>query len=465
MRFRTKLALVITCLASLVFGVGGSLLTAMSFDASLEREKLAALASYRLATNTLMVVSEVDREQKSGVVSTLSRLSSASPAWSSMRLYNGENAVIYSYGRRIEPPAETEELEAGKCLVYVEPIAGDERRLVLVGAITAGGERMVLAADYDVSAIYTASAEQRRVYRVVFIFMAALCATLSYIAAWLLTRPLSSLSRASRRLAAGELSYRARVYSADEVGMLARDFNIMAKKIESNVGELRDAMERQERFMGSFAHEMKTPMTSVIGYADLIRSGALSPEEAGDAANYIFSEGKRLESLSLKLLEILVTKESGPALAPASPARLIGASCERLAPIYAKRGITLRYKCADGECMLDADLAGSLLYNLIDNAAKAIDGEGGIFVLSEMTAEGCKISVTDTGRGMTKETMEHITEAFYRADKARARAQGGAGLGLALCAEIVELHNGTLTFSSRMGQGTRVTAELKGGRV
>lgn len=74
----------------------------------------------------------------------------------------------------------------------------------------------------------------------------------------------------------------------------------MAAQLEENITELQQSMERQERFMGSFAHELKTPMTSIIGYADLLRSQALPQQEAMDAANYIFSEGKRLESLSLK---------------------------------------------------------------------------------------------------------------------------------------------------------------------
>ena len=84
----------------------------------------------------------------------------------------------------------------------------------------------------------------------------------------------------------------------------------MAKRIQKNVRELEAAVERQEQFMGSFTHELKTPMTSVIGYADLLRSRQLSEEEIQDAANYIFSEGKRLERLSLKLLDLYVAEQT-----------------------------------------------------------------------------------------------------------------------------------------------------------
>ena len=226
-----------------------------------------------------------------------------------------------------------------------------------------------------------------------------------------------------------------------------------------------DAAARQESFMGSFAHEMKNPMTSIIGYAELIRSQMLTPEEEQDAANYIFSEGKRLESLSFKLLDILVLKKKTAELQPCSPAQLVGGTVEHLRRVYAEKNIVLQCRCEEGMCMLEPDLVKSLLVNLLDNARKAMDGGGNIYVVSEMLPDGCRIRVLDTGRGIPQEEIAHITEAFYRVDKSRSRAQGGVGLGLSLCSEIVQLHNGTMSFASRVGNGTCVTVELKGGAV
>ena len=99
----------------------------------------------------------------------------------------------------------------------------------------------------------------------------------------------------------------------------------------------------------------------------------------------------------------------------------------------------------------------SLLNNLIDNAAKAMDGSGRIDVTAGALPDGAIFTVKDNGRGMEAEELKHITEAFYRVDKARSRSQGGAGLGLALCRRIAELHNGTLRFESTPGEGTTVT--------
>ena len=90
---------------------------------------------------------------------------------------------------------------------------------------------------------------------------------------------------------------------------------------------------------------------------------------------------------------------------------------------------------------------------------------GNIYVWQEMLPDGCRVRVLDNGRGIPPEALAHLTEAFYRVDKSRSRAQGGAGLGLSLCNEIVQLHGGTMQFESRVGNGTVVTVELKGGRV
>lgn len=133
-------------------------------------------------------------------------------------------------------------------------------------------------------------------------------------------------------------------------------------------------------------------------------------------------------------------------------------------PIYATQGIVLTCGCQAGNCLLEPDLFRSLVYNLMDNGRKAMDGSGHIQIHLTLTAHGCCLEVEDDGRGMPPEALERVTEAFYRVDKSRSRAQGGAGLGLSLCQKIVELHQGTIRFESRLGAGTRVCVELAAGR-
>ena len=158
-------------------------------------------------------------------------------------------------------------------------------------------------------------------------------------------------------------------------------------------------------------------------------------------------------------------KKKTAELQPCSPAQLVGGTVEHLRRVFAEKNIVLQCRCEEGMCMLEPDLVKSLLVNLLDNARKAMDGGGNIYVVSEMLPDGCRIRVLDTGRGIPQEEIAHITEAFYRVDKSRSRAQGGVGLGLSLCSEIVQLHNGTMSFARRVGNGTCVTVELKGGAV
>ena len=419
MKFRLKITICMIWLLTLAFGIGGSMLIALNFSNAFEREKATALSSHQMLLSALQIVDEAgaDPEHKE-LASTLEQLNGQEwTGFAMLSLCGPDGEIIYFSGERNI-----------NTIVQFTPDDGMSRMTVIRG--DDGGRYIRLTSAFK-------SGQDT----------------------------LTALSSASRRFAAGDLEYREAVRSTDELGTLTADFNVMADKLAANIHELQDAAARQESFMGSFAHEMKNPMTSIIGYAELIRSQLLTPEEEQDAANYIFSEGKRLESLSFKLLDILVLKKKTAELQPCSPAQLVGGTVEHLRRVYAEKNIVLQCRCEEGMCMLEPDLVKSLLVNLLDNARKAMDGGGNIYVVSEMLPDGCRIRVLDTGRGIPQEEIAHITEAFYRVDKSRSRAQGGVGLGLSLCSEIVQLHNGTMSFASRVGNGTCVTVELKGGAV
>lgn len=466
MRFRLKISICMVWLLALAFGIGGSLLITLNFSGSFQREKESAISTYRMTLNTLRIVDEVSQTpDHSNLSEALARISSQGlNGLSAIRLGDEDSTLYESNPKMIDlsTPLPTEEGQGAISLVR-DMSGGNHIRISAL--LSTPKEQLRLDQCYDISFIYQQRTEQVRIYRQVFLIISALGALACWGLAYWLTRPLTSLSMASKRFAAGDLSYRAKIMARDELGLLTRDFNTMAGKIENNIEELRAAAARQESFMGNFAHEMKNPMTSIIGYAELIRAQLLTEEEQMDAANYIFSEAKRLESLSLKLLDILVVKRREVELVPARPAQIVGGMVRHLERVYAEQGIVLQCRCQDGECLLEPDLVKSLLVNILDNARKAMDKGGNIYIVSQMLPDGCLIRVLDTGRGMPQEEIDHITEAFYRIDKSRSRAQGGVGLGLALCSEIVALHKGSMKFESRVGNGTCVTVELRGGAV
>ena len=237
-----------------------------------------------------------------------------------------------------------------------------------------------------------------------------------------------------------------------------------ADAIGQTVEELEDAKHRQEEFTASFVHELKTPLTSIIGYADMLRSRELSQDMRFKAASYIFSEGKRLEKLSLSLMSLLVAGHSAADGGPVAMGELCQAAARAAQPAMEKAGLTLTVRGEAGEIPGEAALLQTLLMNLLDNARKASSPGGEVLLEGAPTENGYRLAVTDHGRGIPASELDRITEPFYMVDKSRSRAEGGAGLGLALCKEIAAVHGGVLRFTSQEGVGTTVEVTLKGAR-
>ena len=237
---------------------------------------------------------------------------------------------------------------------------------------------------------------------------------------------------------------------------------IRIRELESSISNLEDVANRREEFIASFAHELKTPLTAIIGYADMLRSKEMSPKSRFTAAGYIFSEGKRLEALSLKLMDIIVAGKQGFELRAYEVGYFIRSIAAVTVPSLSNDGITLDMHWEPGEIKVEPDLFKTLMINLVDNARKASHKNDTIELYGKAMDGGYALYVRDHGRGMKKEELSKITEPFYMIDKSRSRAQNGAGLGLALCQRIAELHGTALEYESEPGKGTTVRIFLKG---
>ncbi len=463
MKFRHKIVVAMLSLLSIIYSISACLMIVFSYSEALEQAKDTAYRSYGLVVNVLHVVNELEGTvEDSRISDVLEQLSATNSAWTSIQL-SSSDSTIYTYGAPIALPAPDSNSENSIQMTLRQVDTSHD--LLLTGCFHMHDKWICLGMVYDVTEIYDLRQHQQAMYRRAFFAMIAVCGALTYSIACGLTRPLAKLSIATKELAAGDLNYRFRYSSKDEIGQVAGDFNKMAQQLEKSVSALQEDMERQKRFMGSFAHEIKTPMTSVIGYADLMRNGMLTQEEGRDAANYIFTESKRLERLSLKLLDLLAIEHTELPKQAVNIRNLIEYVAGMQEEILKNAHIDLQLDCEDGLCLIEPDLVSSLLINLLDNARKAVDHNGGIVISCRMTERGCTLCVSDNGRGIPQQAMPHLEEAFYRVDKARSRQQGGAGLGLTLCHEIAKFHNGTIRFDSKESAGTRVTVELNGGRA
>ena len=340
---------------------------------------------------------------------------------------------------------------------------GERTYLHAASALRLVGGTLYLENCRDVSALFAARGEQ---YHNFFTFMLALVAAVgvvSLLVSYLIFRPLACLSAASRRLAEGALEERVAVDSDDELGQLSQDFNTMAERLEAQVQTLTDVARRQEEFIGSFAHELKTPLTSIIGYADLLRSRPATAQQVQESAGYIFREGRRLEALSQKMLELIVLDRRDFPLREVSMPDFLALVGGTLGPALEELGIRLTIQAEPSRQCLEPDLMEMVCLNLLDNARKAMEGGGTICLEGRAEPGGYCIQVIDNGKGIPPGELSRVTEPFYMVDKSRARAQGGAGLGLALCQRIVALHGGSLELESTWGEGTTVRVHLKGG--
>ena len=451
MKFKHKLVLCMVVLLGLSFGLGGTILIHRSFKTSLSSTIDSDLLNYESIQSTLLIA--VDTNSVSSYIDMSNIINQLSAQGNSNRkniiLRNSDMEVVsimnssFTY-KEMKPSDEN----TCNSIIWRE---NNNYYLQLCSSMDINTENLDISQMdivYDITSVYAARAQEQNTFRLLLIAIFVVGSITSMIAASLLTKPLEKLSSLAQHISHGDYSARLHIHSGDEIEALANDFNNMADTIEDNISELHFSMEKQEQFMGSFAHELKTPMTSIIGYADLLRSQNMSEDETNEAANYIFSEGKRLESLSLKLLDLLVVKNQETILTPTDPALAVRNVINVMKPELAKEHITLKSSCRKGCCMMDIDLFQSLIINIIDNARKAIDDNGLIHVAGTVRDDNYVIIIKDNGRGMPPEEITRISEAFYRIDKSRSRAQGGAGLGLAICSKIAEIHQATIKYKS-----------------
>lgn len=462
MSYRLKLTITVCLLIAISFGIGGTLMITTSFNSALKQETQSALSSYETIQNMLSLLSSLgEQKDYEGLADALSQMEEQRLVqWQALTLTK-EDAQLYLSGSMELLEYTLAIPSRGQCCYL--PVADKHGHgVIIVSEISAADTQLKLLARFDLSHVYKLRQAQQKQYLVVYIAVVVFGILASGVYAYAITRPLRQLTKTVRRISGGDLSKRSGLKSKDEFGQLSRDFDAMADKLQENITRLETDMQRQERFMGAFAHELKTPMTSIIGFADLLRQGNLDENTRMMAANYIYSEGYRLERLSFKLLDLLLLKKDEIAMKPVWLANYVWEIEQALSPNMKAKGIRLVCKAEQKRVVLEPDLVKSLLYNLVDNASKAMDNGGIIALRATAIPEGCQFQVADNGRGMEPAELVKITEAFYRVDKARSRSQGGAGLGLALCKQIAELHRGNINFLSEPGKGTRVTVTLYG---
>ena len=312
----------------------------------------------------------------------------------------------------------------------------------------------------DISGIFDSHYSELRNAAIVSFVAAVNAAVIIAILVYRLL-PLKRVNAMLQKIANGSYTLKLPERGGYEFRELARNINVMSDSINENVEALKAIADGRKQFVDNFAHEMKTPLTSILGFSDIMRVKKEMPdEERVEYASIIFEETKRLKNLSFKLLELATTENAPLEFEVLYVPDLFAEVRATITPLAAKKGVSFTVQPAG--CFIRADrvLFLSLLYNLIDNAIKASEQNGSV-ALQAATDKGIlQITVTDNGVGMHPEQLRHIAEPFYMTDKSRSRKNGGVGLGLSLCAKIAARHSASLSVKSSPRKGTVVTVSL-----
>ncbi|MDE6662054.1 MAG: HAMP domain-containing histidine kinase [Lachnospiraceae bacterium] len=462
MKFSLKILLWMIIVMALGLGFSGFYFVNYVFETSLEREVGQALdensiLSFAFETAALSVPAKYSVMPDTTVEEIASNLEKSGQGGRLLRISDEEKNSLYA-SDGFEANDELLMQTSDNLKTYQIIQLGSKYYINTGTAITALNRVLYLETMRDVSEVFEERTIGFSLYRRVILIILVAAAVIMIFISSMLTKPIRLLTNATKKMAAGDYSYRAKQVSHDELGQLTCDFNSMAETLEQNIEALEEEIKAREEFMGDFAHELKTPLTAIIGYADMLRSHKLDEEQSFMSANYIYTEGKRLEAMSFRLLDIIVAGKKEAHLQSLSVESLF----EYLKDMYAaNKEMEFAFQYDQGEIQAEANLIKTVLVNLIDNACKASEPGSKIEVNGYALEEGYRFAVKDYGIGIPQEEQHKITKAFYMVDKSRARSKNGAGLGLALCVEILKIHDSELEIESEAGNGACFSFVLK----
>jgi signal transduction histidine kinase len=293
-------------------------------------------------------------------------------------------------------------------------------------------------------------------------------AAISLILSKALLQPIQGMTKAAEAMAGGDFSREIIVESNDEIGTLARTFNMMASQIESTLAELKKAERLRREFVANVSHELRTPLTGIRTYAEtLAENSDIPPETASEFLRVILNESDRMANIVRDLLELSRFDAGSMELKSEkfSIERSIRDVCTAIALDARKRGLDMNIEMEEGLPTVRGDRARieQVFMNILTNAVKYTPPGGRVDITGGGSGDSVRIRISDTGIGIPPEDMPHVFDRFYRVDKARSRESGGTGLGLSIAREIIGRHGGRIDIDSSPGEGTSVTITLPAG--
>jgi two-component system, OmpR family, sensor kinase len=276
-------------------------------------------------------------------------------------------------------------------------------------------------------------------------------------------RPIQAISSAAEKIALGDLSER--IHSGEEVSELGQ----LATVLNATFSRLDAAFTRQARFTADAAHELRTPLAVMLTHTQTSLAGDDLTEEHRDAFGACQRAAQRMRRLTESLLT-LARLDSGEAAAVAPTACVLGPvvrdAIELLRPLAETQHVAFISDLSSSRCIIaNAEQIGQVVINLVSNAIYYNRPGGEVKVTLLDKSEWVVLTVSDNGQGIAEDDIPHVFDRFYRADRSRSCAVGGAGLGLSISKAIIESHGGTICVTSALGQSTVFTVYLPAQRL
>lgn len=348
-------------------------------------------------------------------------------------------------------------LAAGSPVLRTEAVEGIPERIRASAVQVPNGETQVLVVVRSVAEANQVISTTASVLLLGMAVLMVAATVLGYGLARTALRPVREITAAAREFSAHDLHRRITMdLPADELGDLADTFNEMLARLETAFDSLR-------RFTADAAHELRAPLTLIRTEAEVTLSRPRSEAQYQASLATVLSEAERLSRMADQLL-MLARAEAGalaPQMTDVEPAQLVADTVRLWLPLAAEREVAIISDAPDqGSVRGDPDLLRRLLDNLIDNAVRHSPPRSQVLVSGRLVERSWELSVADSGPGVPNAAKASIFERFSRADQARARETGGAGLGLALCRAIAQLHHGSIGLDDQPGGGARFMVRL-----
>ncbi|MGN0497579.1 MAG: sensor histidine kinase [Acutalibacteraceae bacterium] len=442
-----------------VFDIGAFMLTSFAYDYSRERETEIAVREQSVIlssfTSSLLRAENFDPEISMNKTRLPEIMSSLSNYYQKQGvelalLLNSE--IIYS--DLIYVDKEWVEFSDSNSKIISETKI-DDKRILVVSSQVSDYTELNFVYCRDISAIDEFCSDISEFFVMLNIIIIPVTCILIFLILKYITKPIALLNTMAAEIADGSYDKRVEIKRSDELGQLAESFNRMADSIEETMFSLKKSAEDKQQFIDDLAHEMKTPMTSVIGYSEYLKNANGSKENQIIALEHLSASMLRLKNLSEELMKLTLLREEITELKQIEVDRLLNALEVTMKPSLDTRNIKLLTEATLEYIFGDEVLLLSVLTNLVENAARA-SKSGDCVTVRAYESESAIIEVEDKGIGMEQEEIEKITAPFYRIDKSRSREFGGVGLGMSIVSRIAALHNARLEIKSEKGAGTVV---------